>query len=287
MHSYYTKTLRVTKTDLTSKSLERLSWITADEQRAAYVRELHVTYLHGRGIRRGTLPWHFRAPCRPVIPQPASQELQHIVRRLSNCDSFWFDHTDPVSDWHRPCDRPPIADTLAIILPALADCGRKIRGFQFDTQGESYEELKPLIKTNPFRLESLVLYRTHGIASESLTTFLRTHSETLREIRFNRVTLIHGSWIPVFKSLATPRGFPALRDICLAELFQPGPRSLGCLDLSKAVQDQSEDGISGDQVRLAHGTAEWHCWPQESICYAGPRMDIAFRRIADGAVLKS
>jgi hypothetical protein len=282
------------------------------------------------------------------------------VRRLSNCDSFWFEHTDPVSDWHRPCDRPPIADALAIILPALADCGRKIREFQFDTQGESYEELKPFIKMNPvagamgspelwskleylslgvvwpksrlpainfplhilpyaanlreltlhlncedrvegipelleslftstypFRLESLVLYRTHGIASESLTTFLRTHSETLREIRFNRVTLIHGSWIPIFESLATPRGFPALRAICLAELFQPGLRGLGCLDFSKAVQDQPEDGISGDQVRLAYDTIEWHCWPEESVCYAGPRMDIAFRRIADGAVLRS
>jgi hypothetical protein len=51
------------------------------------------------------------------------------------------------------------------------------------------------------------------------------------------------------------------------------------------VQDQPEDATGGDQVKLTHNTREWHSWAEESICYAGPRMNIALRRIADSAVV--
>ncbi|CEL07029.1 hypothetical protein ASPCAL10195 [Aspergillus calidoustus] len=173
------------------------------------------------------------------------------------------------------------------ILPCAANLRKLTLHLNYNNHVEGVPELLELLFTTtyPFRLESLVLYRTDGIGSESLSRFLHTHSQTLRQIRFSSVGLSHGSWMPILESLAIPRGFPALRDLCLDGLFQTGPGNTGILDFSKAMQDQPEDATGGHQVKLAHNTRDRHSWAEESICYAGPRMDIALRRIADGAVV--
>jgi hypothetical protein len=147
VHSYYTKALRVTKTDLRSKSLAHLEWIAADAGRAAYVRELHVVGLPRHEHRPDGL-WDFGEWCQPVLPQPASQRLQNAVRDLYNSDSFSFLHTEYCA---RSYDTPSIAAALAIVLPAVADSGRKIKEFRFETNDESSRALTPFIKMNPVK----------------------------------------------------------------------------------------------------------------------------------------
>ncbi|KAJ0422034.1 hypothetical protein BJY00DRAFT_311436 [Aspergillus carlsbadensis] len=352
-HSYYTIAFGMIKTDLSLGSLQRLDRLSKNKDKAPYVRTLWITCPNSED-KYVEMLWTFYRDGRLVLPQPGTKWLQDIVRRLTNCVSFWFSHDKrDQSVW----SHPTIADTVSIILPTLADVKRRVKEFKFSSNHQEGRNLHPFIEldpvphagspeiwseleslwlgidklrgqispiqfglrllphapklrriilrfdrysrmsetvelmdclltgTFPFRLETLVLEDIFGIEEASLGTFLRSHSQTLRDLRLTSIYLDRGHWSAIFKSLATRGTFPALTAIQLDSLSEGSLKSQD-VKFHRLFKNPRVDRARGTQIECSEEeTDEWMPRVTHCVLYSGPRMDLALKRIANGASL--
>jgi hypothetical protein len=124
-------------TDLSAKSLAQLEEVAQDPRRAPYVRKLVVCSNDAGpssdqtpdGTQR---PWMWEESTGQILPlQPNERQLEDILRRFSNCQSFYLSAVAPPTDSEKRFGRPPdFGDTVSIVLGILLRVNRQLKELQ-------------------------------------------------------------------------------------------------------------------------------------------------------------